>query len=203
MRLLKKLSYLFVYLCTAPLLLIWYAFGWRAEGEMPKVPKLIIAGAPHTSNWDYIHMLMLAIYYRRKPFVTIKDFWMKKPILGTLLRWGGGLSIDRSKHTNAVQQLVEQVQEAERMMLIFTPEGTRRRTEHWKTGFYYTALGAGVPIVLAYIDYQRKRGGVGKTITPSGDIEADFALIREFYATHGRGKYPENAGVVALPPKEK
>jgi 1-acyl-sn-glycerol-3-phosphate acyltransferase len=190
------------YIFTSPLLLVWYATGWRAEGQMPAVDKMVVVGAPHTSNWDYVHMIMLAIYFRRKPFVTIKDYWMKKPIFGTLLRWGGGLSIDRSKSTNTVQQLVEQIKQVDRIMLIFTPEGTRRKTHYWRTGFYYTALGAGVPVVLAYLDYKRKRGGVGTTLTPSGNIEADFEIIREFYRTYGWGKHAEQAGEVRLLPKE-
>lgn len=195
-----RLAHLSVRILTLPALLLWFAAGWRVEGKIPPINKFVILGVPHTTNWDYLHMLMLAFYWNRKPFVTIKDYWMKKPIIGTILRWAGGVSIDRSKSTHAVEQLSQQINAADHMMLVFTPEGTRAKTDYWKTGFYYTALGANVPIVLAYIDYERKRGGVGLTVHPTGDIEADFAIIRDFYSQHGRGKYPEQAGTIAVPP---
>lgn len=199
--LLHRLATLVARIFTTPLIALWMASGWRIEGKLPAIDKFIIIAVPHTTNWDYFTMMMMAFTFGRKPFVTFKDNWTKKPVVGTLIQWLGGIPIDRSKSTNAVQQLAERIQKADRMMLVFTPEGTRSYRPHWKTGFYYAALEANVPIVLGYPDYERKRGGVGPTLYPSGDIEADMEIIREFYSTHGAGKYPEKTNDIKLPPK--
>jgi len=161
--------------------------GWRTQGTLPDVPKYVMIAAPHTSNWDLPVMLMMA-------FVMRADvFWMGKHslfrgIYGPFFRWLGGVPVDRRKSNNLVDQTVDVFRQRDRFALVIAPEGTRKLTAYWKTGFYHIARGAGVPIVLGFIDYRKKVGGVGPVITPSGDLEHDMAEIREFYADI-TGKY--------------
>ena len=118
------------------------------------------------------------------------------------MRFLGGVPLDRSKRHNFVDQVVAAFDGAEEMVIALAPEGTRSRTSHWKTGFYYIAVGANVPIILAFIDYPTKRIGLGSILFPTGDLDADMQLIRNFYADK-RGKKPENEGEVrARPPRE-
>jgi 1-acyl-sn-glycerol-3-phosphate acyltransferase len=177
---------------TRPILLgLWRLMGWRGEGALPDSPSMVLVGVPHTSNWDYFHMFGAAVYFRRKPYVTIKDSAFKNPILGSIIQALGGISIDRSRSTNAVDQMAESLENANRRVLCFTPEGTRKKTDNWRTGFYYTALKAEVPIGFIHFDYRRKRVGSFGHIYPTGDIDADFEKIREYYDDHGYGKYPD------------
>jgi 1-acyl-sn-glycerol-3-phosphate acyltransferase len=176
-------------------------FGWRAEGSLADVPKCVLVVAPHTSNWDFPVMLALAVALR------IKTTWMGKhtlfhPPLGWLMRRLGGLPIDRNARHNVVEQAVQSFRERERLVLAILPEGTRKRTPYWKSGFYHIAMGAKVPIALGYADYRRKVGGVGRVFVPSGDVDADMALIREFYSGM-TGKRPEQFGEVRLKAQDK
>ena len=184
---------------TAPLLWLWKASGWRVQGELPDVDKLIVIASPHTTNWDYLHVMMGARHFRRKPYTTFKNDWTNRPIIGRILLFLGAIPIDRSKSTNVVQQIVDRIIASDRMLVVFTPEGTRSYREYWKTGFYYAALGAKVPIVLGCPDYPEKIVMLGPVLEPTGDLEADFAIIQEFYGTHGVGKYPEKTNDVRLP----
>ena len=102
---------------------------------------------------------------------------------GGLMRWLGGIPVDRSKSNNLVAASAEALQQADGpVQLIVPPEGTRSKTRYWKTGFYYIAQTAGVPIVMAYMDYATKRSGLGPLFQPTGDVEADMAAIKAFYA---------------------
>jgi 1-acyl-sn-glycerol-3-phosphate acyltransferase len=96
---------------------------------------------------------------------------------------------------------VQVFRERDRMVLVLAPEGTRKNVPYWKTGFYYIALGAGVPVLLGYVDYPRRRCGFGPALMPTGDIDKDFEVIRAFYADKV-GQHPERQGPIALPPKE-
>lgn len=183
---------------ATPLLVIWRLWGWRVEHDLPNIPRYVILGVPHTTNWDYLHMLAVAMHARRRPHVTVKHTLFRGPV-GWFIKFAGGIPIDRTRSSNVVEQLAARLKAAERMILVFTPEGTRSKSPHWKTGFYYTALKAGVPIVCAYIDYRRKCVGSGLVIQPTGDIHADFIHIRAFYETHGYPKYPENWTPLSLP----
>src|SRR5512144_310512 len=171
-------------------------FGWRAEGSLDDVPRCVLVVAPHTSNWDFPVMLALAAALR------IKATWMGKhtlfrPPFGWLMRWLGGLPINRSARHNVVEQAIESFRQRDRLVLAILPEGTRKRTPYWKSGFYHIAVGAKVPIALGYADYRRKVGGIGRVIVPSGDVDADMALIREFYSGM-TGKRPDQFGEVRL-----
>ncbi len=157
--------------------------GWKLQGQLPPdTPKSVLIAAPHTSNWDLPYTLMVAFALR------LNVCWMGKLSIfrwpyGGVMRWLGGIAVDRDKSTNLVAASAAKLTEADgRMQLIVPPEGTRGRTRHWKTGFYYIAQQAQVPIVLAFLDYERRVGGLGPVFRPTGDIERDMVEIKRFYA---------------------
>jgi len=162
--------------------------GWKAEGEKPGFARYVVIAAPHTSNWDFLYTLCLAFIYRIDPVIMMKDGWFRWP-LGPLFRWLGALPVDRSGPNNLVARSVAAFGQRERMALVVPPSGTRKRVIYWKTGFYHIANGAGVPIVLGFLDYRRKVGGFGPTVRPTGDIESDMSVIRSFYRNIS-GKHP-------------
>lgn len=155
--------------------------GWRVEGYLPDLPKMIVVSAPHTSNWDGVILVLAALVFRVRLRYLVKHTLLRPP-LGWLVRLTGGVPINRTARFNAVEQAVQTFNERDRLALAISPEGTRKPVEYWKTGFYYIALGAGVPLALGYIDYARRRSGIGPIIVPSGDLEADMAQIEAFYA---------------------
>jgi 1-acyl-sn-glycerol-3-phosphate acyltransferase len=172
------------------------AFGWQFEGRLPDVNKLVVIAAPHTSNWDLPVLLSLAFALKAKACWLGKHTLFRWPF-GSLFKWMGGIPVYRSASRNAVAQAVEMFRNSEKLILTIPPEGTRSKVSHWKTGFYYIALGAEVPISLGFIDYKRKVAGVGPTIYPTGNIEADMEVIRNFYA-NVTAKYPDKASLPAL-----
>jgi len=180
-------------------LLLMKIFGWRMEGELPRAPKYVMIAAPHTSNWDLVVMLILAFSYRTKICWMGKDALFRRPF-GTLSRWLGGIAIDRTKANNVVEQSIELFREKERLVMAVPPEGTRKKVRYWKTGFYYIAKGAGVPIALGFIDYRRKTGGFGPVVTPTGDIDADMEAIQAFYSNI-TGKISEKSDRATVAPK--
>ena len=176
-------------------------FGWRAEGSLADYSSCVLVVAPHTSNWDFPVMLLLAVALR------LKVTWMGKhslfrPPFGWIMRRLGGLPINRSARHNMVQQAVNSFRTHDRLMLAILPEGTRKRAPYWKSGFYHIALGAQVPIALGFADYRRKVGGIGRVIMPSGDVDADMALIRDFYSEI-IGKRPDQFGEIRLKSQEE
>jgi 1-acyl-sn-glycerol-3-phosphate acyltransferase len=162
--------------------------GWRTAGRRPDPPKYVIIAAPHTSNWDFIYTICLAFAFRIRPLIMMKDAWFRWP-LGAFFRWLGALPIDRSRSHNVVAQSIEAFQRQAEMVLVVPPAGTRRRVMRWKTGFYHIAHGARVPIALGFLDYRRKVGGFGPTLTTTGDLECDMRRIRDFYRGIS-GKHP-------------
>ncbi|TVR23366.1 MAG: glycerol acyltransferase [Anaerolineaceae bacterium] len=194
----RRIAALIVRLLTAPFTLLWRLSGWRGEGQMPDVDKFVMIAVPHTSNWDFFHMIPLAIHFKRRPMTLIKSAVFRWPLIGWLVRRIGGIAVDRSRSSDFVNQAVEVIAAHERFVLVVAPESTRSRGEYWRSGFYYIALKAGIPIVPGYLDYRRKVGGVGPALYPSGDIEADIAILRRFYAGYGHGKYPDQATPVRV-----
>ncbi len=170
--------------------------GWRRVGEQPPDYKCVLIAAPHTSNWDLPAMLAFAWAYEFRPR------WMGKRELfsgpwGPLMRWLGGIPIDRRSPHGVVAQLAQVFAEQERLWLVVPPEGTRSYRDHWKSGFYHIAAEAEVPIVLTVLDWGRKEGGFGPTVRPSGDLPRDMDQIRAFYA--GReGKRPAQVSQIRL-----
>lgn len=163
--------------------------GWRFVGEPPWMPQYVLIAAPHTSGLDFLAMLALDFAFQVGSVWMGKESLFRGP-LGPVFRRLGGIPIDRSSRHNVVEQAVQAFQRSSKMVLVIAPEGTRGRMKRWKTGFYYIALGADVPIVLGFIDYGLKTVGFGPTLVPSGDIEADMRIIRDFYEDK-KGKYPD------------
>ena len=157
--------------------------GWRVEGALPaNTAKSVLIAAPHTSNWDLPYTLMVCFVLRLTPYWMGKASIFRAPF-GGVMRWLGGIPVDRSKSNNLVAASAEAIRAADfSLQLIVPPQGTRRETHQWKTGFYYIAQAAQVPIVLAYMDYANKRSGLGPMFVPTGDLAADMATIQAFYA---------------------
>ena len=157
--------------------------GWTVEGQLPpEAAKSVFIAAPHTSNWDLPYTLMVAFALRLNICWMGKDSLFRWPF-GPVMRWLGGIAVDRDKSSNLVAASAQAIVRADGpLQLVVPPEGTRGKTRQWKTGFYFIALQAKVPIVLAYMDYQRKVSGLGPLFTPTGDVEADMAVIKRFYA---------------------
>ncbi len=173
------------------------AFGWSLEGGRPNIKKAVIVAAPHTSNWDL--PFMLAVSYA----LDIDIHWIGKhtifkPPFGTFMRLLGGLPVDRRARNNAVAGVVDILREHDDLFLVIAPGGTRQTAADWKTGFYYIAVGADVPIVLGFLDYEKKRGGLGTVFVPTGNIERDMTEIRGFYAGI-KGKVASHDDDVVLP----
>jgi 1-acyl-sn-glycerol-3-phosphate acyltransferase len=155
--------------------------GWRVVGGQPDARKYVLIGAPHTSNWDFPLMLMAVLKLRLDVHWLGKDSLFPRPVAG-VMRWLGGIAVDRSKSNRLVDQLVALYRENEELVMLIPPEGTRSRVERWKSGFYHIARGAGVPIALGYVDAARREVGIGPLFFPSGDFGADLAEIQAFYA---------------------
>lgn len=169
---------------------------WHVDVSLPVEKKFVLIGAPHTSNWD-LALALLCFWSLEIPMSWVGKKQLFIGPLGYILRLMGGIPVDRSVRTGFIEQIAQQFDNREKMILSLAPEGTRSKTDYWKTGFYYIALTAKVPICLAYADYPKRTVGFGKMITPSGDIDKDFELIRAFYLKK-EGKYPENQGPIKI-----
>ena len=182
------------HLCRA----ILHAMGWRVIMDLPRVDKVVIVFYPHTSNWDFVIGLLAKFGIGVPVTWAGKDNLFRWPLRGF---WGrlGGIPVNRREHTGFVAQMTAEFARRQTMMLAIAPEGTRRRTEHWKSGAYRVALAAGVPLGLAFIDFRTREVGVGGLVYPSGDPEADFSKLRAFYSGK-TARHPAQAGPVALKP---
>lgn len=169
--------------------------GWKIQGQLPSEKKFVVIAAPHTSNWDLPYMLFFAFYFRTKAYWMGKQSIFKWPFK-TICRWMGGIPIDRSKANNVVGQSVETFHRHEELVMVIPPTGTRKRVLKWKTGFYYIALQAKVPIALGFLDYKKKIGGFGPLFYPTGDIKTDMVEIMTFYEGI-TGKYPEHSKIAS------
>ena len=168
--------------------------GWNTGSILsPSVKKCVLVGAPHTSNMDF--PIALATLYAsgvRVRFLAKKSLF-KFP-LGILMRVMGGIAVDRSKHSNMVDMMVDMFDNSTSLVLLIPAEGTRSYVKEWKSGFYYTALGAKVPIVLGYLDYGKKTAGFGDLFYPTGDYQKDLAEIKNFYRQF-TARYPEKSSL--------
>lgn len=184
-----------------PVVLLWHLSGWQVSQPIPSDARLVVTGAPHTTNWDYYLFLIAIVYLRRHPFVTIKKELFFPP-LGWILRLIGGVSIDRQQPKGIVEQITEKVKNTEPILMLFTPEGTRSYTDHWKAGFYHVALAADVRILCVALNYEEKKLYFDLVFKPTGDIEADFEEIKTYQEKYGHGKYPKNMSDVVLRPRD-
>jgi 1-acyl-sn-glycerol-3-phosphate acyltransferase len=168
--------------------------GWQVVGEKPAFKNYVLIVAPHTSNWDFPAGVSTAFMLGLNPFWMGKDALFRFPH-GFIFSLLGGVAIDRSRSHNMVASSIRQLKDSEEFCLVITPEGTRSLTEGWKTGFYHIAHGAGVPLVLGFIDGATKRIGLGTTIVLTGDMDADFAQCAAFFKPI-KGIRNENFGPV-------
>ncbi len=182
----------------------WFAgvilriFGWRWEGTIPDDEKLVVIGAPHTSNWDFLLMVLYTKVLGTSPSWIGKHTLFRPPFRG-FFRALGGIPVDRSRRQNLVEQVVEGMRRRDRVFLIITPEGTRGASGYWRTGFYHIAREAGVRILMGYVDGPKKMLGLGPAFTPGDDIDQVFDVLREFYADK-TGINPELTGEIRRRP---
>jgi 1-acyl-sn-glycerol-3-phosphate acyltransferase len=170
--------------------------GWKFLGEVPDLPKMIVAGAPHTSNWDFVVFLAAIHAYRIDARFIGKHTLFRWPF-GLLFRSLGGLPVDRSKPGGLVRQVTDAFAAAEEMVLVLAPEGTRRATRYWKSGFLAIAEHARVPIVLGSLDFARREVTLGPPLTYEGDVVRFMVFARAFL--QGKpGKHPEGAGEIRV-----
>lgn len=172
------------------------AFGWEAVGPVPDVPRAVFVANPHTSNWDLPFTLAVAWA------LGVRISWAGKsslfrPPFGALMRALGGLSIERSRREGQVRKIADAMRREPSVYLVIAPSGTRSAQDYWKSGFYRIATEARVPLLLAFLDYEKKRGGLGPVLTPSGDVREDMDEVRAFYRDI-RGKHPANEGTIRL-----
>ena len=165
--------------------------GWRITGDLPAdVEKCVVMMAPHTSNRDFI---MGWLGYVSKGINS--HFLIKREAFNWFtsrsLRAMGGIPVDRGHSTNLVIQLTEEFTLRKKLILTITPEGTRKPNRNWKRGYYFISFNASVPLVMGFLDYKTKTGGFGPSFHPTGNYEADFDRIEQFYKTK-TARYPEN-----------
>lgn len=174
--------------------------GWEIDNHWDlNIDQCVMIAAPHTSNWDALYARLALKALGVNVRLTIKDSYMKFP-LGPFVRALGGIGIDRrtkeegQPRPSMVQQMSDLFKTHPKLVMLVTPEGTRAKQEQWKTGFYHVAMTAGVPIALAYMDYAKRKTGVGKIVYPTGDFEKDMTEIMAFYAEINP-KFPEDFSI--------
>ena len=181
------LSAIFRYLARIVMRLL----GWHVEGSLPDIPKFVLIGAPHTSNWDFVLFLGVIFTLRANVRFMGKAELFRWPI-SSFFRYCGGIPVDRKKSTGLVEQMVQASRESDRFILTIAPEGTRHRVQEWKRGFYHIAKGAGIPIVLAIVDGKHKTVRIGQLFHPTENMEADLKTIQGMFA-----------GIVGINPRRK
>lgn len=159
---------------------VFRLMGWRIEGQLPPLDKFVVIGAHHTSNWDFV------LFIAAKFILRLNARWFGKHSIfrwpfGALMRYWGGIPIRRHLKLNTVEQAIEAFAEHRQFILVLSPEGTRRKVERWKSGFYHIACGAGVPVVPAALDFQHRRIVIGAPFQPTGNEEADLRQLLAFY----------------------
>jgi len=170
--------------------------GWRFVGDLPDLDKMIIIGAPHTSNWDFVVYLAAIRHWRMSPHFVGKHTLFRWPF-GFFFRRFGGIPIDRSRPGGMVGQVTEQFERSEEMILVVAPEGTRKAAHYWKSGFARIAAKAAVPIVPARIHFPNKEVALGPPIEFDGDEHRLMDRLRTFYE-EGEGKDGAGMGPVRL-----
>jgi len=160
--------------------------GWKLEGHLPDIPKFVIAGAPHTSNWDFVFFVGATAEEGIQPNFMGKHT-LFKGIMRNFMLDMGGIPIDRTKRANAVEQVAEEYERRDRLALVIAVEGTRSSKGEWKSGFYHIAEAANVPIVLTWVCNERRVLGFSPPIIPTGDYPADLAKMAAFM----RSKLPD------------
>ena len=164
--------------------------GWKVVNVAPATGSYLIIAAPHTSNWDFPLGIAIAFHLRLKVYFIAKHT-LFNGFAGPIMRWLGGVPLNRGASTNFVDASVEIYANSENLIFAIAPEGTRSSVGRWKTGFYHMAKGANVPLALAYFDFSKRVGGIGKMLNTTENIDADMQAIADFYEPI-MGKYPNN-----------
>jgi 1-acyl-sn-glycerol-3-phosphate acyltransferase len=170
--------------------------GWQLVGTRPQCDHYVLIAAPHTSNWDFPLMLIFAAAF------DIRVTWMAKhslfyPPMGWIMRALGGMPITRNRNQNVVAAMVAAFETAPHLVLLVPTEGTREKSEYWKSGFYHIARQAGVPIVPSFLDFGSKRGGFGPALVTGQSVTLDMQYFRDFYLDM-QGKHAAQFGPVKL-----
>jgi 1-acyl-sn-glycerol-3-phosphate acyltransferase len=164
--------------------------GFRFEGSVPDVPRLVMIVAPHTSNWDFVAGLFAELALGLRARFIAKHTLFRGPF-GSFLRWLGGIPVNRRAPGGVVENATQAMRTAEQLYLVITPEGTRKKVPEWRSGFYRIAHGAGVPILPVAFDYRKRAIVFEPLFEPSGDYEADLAALRSGFDA-GMAYRPEN-----------
>jgi 1-acyl-sn-glycerol-3-phosphate acyltransferase len=181
---------------------LWILFsGWKVIGDVPPGRKFVLIAAPHTSNWDLPHMLAAAWIFRLRISWLGKRSLFRGPF-GPIMRWLGGIPIDRSAHHGVVHQVAKRFEESEALMVAVPPAGTRGRSKAWRSGFYWIAKEAQVPILCGSLDYEKKESSLGLSFVPTRDLETDMDRLRTHYRDI-TGKYEINTTPVRLHDEDK
>lgn len=165
-------------------------FGWKVEAEeLGHVKKAVLVMAPHTSNWDFVigRLALLAQRVEVKTLVKKEMFFFP---VGYILKALGAIPLDRAKSPKTIKAVTGWFNKSDRLILMITPEGSRKLSMHWKKGFYFIAQSANVPIILGYLDFKKKIAGIGPSIMPTGDYDEDLMKIQHFYMDK-TARYPE------------
>ena len=165
--------------------------GWKVEGTLPNLPKYLIIGAPHTSNWDFLLFLATIFHLKVDARYMGKAELFRGPF-GWFFYWCGGIPVDRKKSQGLVEQMVEACNNSDKFILTIAPEGTRHKVKEWKRGFYHIAKGAGIPIIMAKVDGKKKAMCVGEVFHLTEDMEADMLAIQDAFK-----------GMVGINPRKK
>jgi 1-acyl-sn-glycerol-3-phosphate acyltransferase len=156
-------------------------FGWKVEGQLPDLPKFVLIGAPHTSNWDFVMFLAIIFFLRANVRFMGKAELFRNPF-GWFFYWCGGIPVDRSKSQGLVEQMVVACKKSNQFILTIAPEGTRHYVSEWKLGFYHIAKSAGIPVVMAIVDGAKKTLCLGQVFHPTENMDADIKAIKRFFA---------------------
>lgn len=182
---------------------LWSA-GWKIDSKFPAAKKQVFIVGPHTSNWDYIYLILASMYYGVKlRWVGKKELFELPWPISKIMYATGGIPVDRTKKNNIVKSLSDEINKSEEFYLCIPPEGSRSKQKGWRTGFYYIAVAAQVPISCGYLDYKLKRIGVKDSFMPSKDIAKDFLRFKEIYELITPKRISEKTPVVIASREDK
>lgn len=169
----------------------FFFFRWKTQGEIPDVKKGIVIVAPHTSNWDFVHLLFFSFLIEVKVSWFGKHTIFRKPF-GRLFKYFGGVPVDRSKHHSFVEKMIEEFEKRERFILALSPEGTRNPVKNWKSGFYFIAKRLSIPVVLLGLDYKDKTINFLPPIYFDDNVSKEEAIekVKNLFSKFN-AKYPE------------
>lgn len=186
------------YRIVSPVIYIVYRYilGWKIEGNLPDVPKMIAALAPHTASIDFLSVPILLVYFNVRPHWIAKKE-MFKPPFGPFYYDLGGISVDREAPLQATKRIMKFIKQEEKVILCLAPEGTRYHTDHWKKGFYFIAHKTKIPIVFVKLNYAKRKITLRQAFYTTGDADADMAIIRPFY-DDAVGYHPDRASEIRL-----